>query len=54
MLEILKEWGPVIIAAAAIVFLVAIVKSDVVQTSVSDAFTSIIDGMSQKTNLINP
>ncbi|MCR5666251.1 MAG: hypothetical protein K6G01_05425 [Eubacterium sp.] len=52
MLEILKEWGPVIIAAAAIVFLVAIVKSDAVQGAVQDAFTTIIDGMSQKTELI--
>ena len=52
MLEILKEWGPVIIAAAAIVFILTLVQSDAIQSAVTSAFENIITGMSEKTGLI--
>lgn len=42
MKEIFEQWGPLIIAAAAIALLVAIISSDEVRSFVTQQFTELI------------
>ena len=42
MKQFLEEYGPLIIAAVAIIILVAIVKSDVVRETVQNGLTTIL------------
>ena len=42
MIQFLEEYGPLIIAAVAIIILVAIVKSDVVRETVQNGLTTIL------------
>ncbi len=53
MLEILKEWGPVIIATAAIVFILALIQSDAIQDAVTSAFETIINSMYDKSGIVS-
>lgn len=42
MKQFLEEYGPLIIAAVAIIIIVAIVKSDVVRDTVQNGLTTIL------------
>ena len=43
MSEFIKEWGPVIIVAIAVIVLIAIIQSSYVQDTVATAFQNIIN-----------
>lgn len=51
MHEFLKEYGPFIIAAIAILFLVALISSDAVQGIVRNGFTTILQNLFNRTGL---
>lgn len=51
MHEFLKEYGPFIIAAVAILFLVALISSPTIQDLVKNGFTSILNNLFNKTGV---
>lgn len=48
MHEFLKEYGPFIIAAVAILVLIALISSDAVQDLVKNGFTTILQNFTDK------
>lgn len=48
MHEFLKEYGPFIIAAVAILALIALISSDAVQDLVKNGFTTILQNFTDK------